>query len=67
MSKRHRLEGFRRRIARLESRIRCDQIELAGLKAKASRMTADVCSEGVENVDLVRMAHRSENEVMRRD
>jgi hypothetical protein len=47
MSKKHRLEGIRRRIARLESRIKCDQIELAGLKRKACVMTADIAVQNM--------------------
>lgn len=47
MSKKHRLEGLRRRIARLESRIKCDQDELAGLRRKACLMTAEVNVEAM--------------------
>ena len=40
MSKTHRIDGLNRRISRLESRIKCDQSELAGLKERLARMTA---------------------------
>lgn len=47
MSKKHRLEGLRRRIARLESRIKCDQKELEGLKRKATLMTAEAAVDAM--------------------
>jgi hypothetical protein len=47
MSKKHRLEGLRRRIARLESRIKSDQMELEGLKRKATLMTAEVAVDAM--------------------
>ena len=47
MSKKHRLEGLRKRIARLECRIKWDQAELAELKRKACLMTAEVNVEAM--------------------